>query len=88
MSVSDVDINEGDVGDKIVEFTVTRSDNTSDVSVDVATADGSAVAGTDYAALGPTTLNFTAGGEFSRNVSVSVFSDLTTELDEQFTVEL
>lgn len=88
LSVSDVDINEGDVGDKIVEFTVTRSDNTSDVSVDVATADGSAVAGTDYAALGPTTLNFTAGGEFSRNVSVSVFSDLTTELDEQFTVEL
>ena len=56
------------------------------VSVDFATSDGSAVAGSDYATTSGT-LNF-ANGEISQNFSVNVLDDNDYEGDEIFAVSL
>src|SRR5262249_14752171 len=56
------------------------------VTVTYATADGSAVAGSDYVAAG-STLSF-APGETSKVIPVTVNGDATFESDETFTVAL
>ena len=49
VSIGDATITEGDSGTKFLTFTVTRSDNAGDFTVDYLTADGSAKDGSDYA---------------------------------------
>src|SRR5262249_49139190 len=56
------------------------------VSVDYATADGTAVAGSDYTAAGGT-LTF-AAGETSKTVTVNVTGDTAIEWDEALTLTL
>ena len=71
------------------QFTITVQLNRSaeqPVSVDYATADGTAVAGSDYAA-GAGTLTF-APGETSKSFTISIFDDTENEIDETFTVSL
>src|SRR5439155_1193797 len=78
---------EGDSGTSSFDFTVSLT-NPSDqtVSVDYATNDGTAAAGSDYAsATGAVTF---APGETSKTVSVAVNGDVTNESDETFTVDL
>src|SRR5205823_1028339 len=69
-------------------FTVSLS-NPSDetITVDYATADGSATAGSDYNAITTTTLTFNPG-ETSKLVTVVVKGDTTYESDETFFVNL
>src|SRR5262249_44820109 len=57
------------------------------VTVDVATADGSAVQPGNYTAVGPATLTFNAG-DTTRTVTVLVNGDTDIEPDETFVVNL
>jgi predicted extracellular nuclease len=90
VSISDASITEGDGGTKLLTFTVTRSDNTGDFTVDYTTADGSAMAGSDYVAVtgAPNTLHFTAGGALSQQISITINGDLAVEPNETFSVNL
>ena len=82
--VTDVTLTEGDTAKKEFIFTVnlTAAHGTSNVSVNFATANVSAVAGSDYDAnsgtltFGPT--------ETSKNISVKVNGDFTAESNETF----
>ena len=76
---------EGDDDD--IDFTVTLDEAASGtVTVDYATADGSADAGDDYTEKSGT-LNFSAG-ETSKTISVAIEDDIENESDETFTVTL
>lgn len=85
--IDDVSVLEGDSGTTEATFTVTLSEASSQtVTVDYATADDTAIAGTDYTATNGT-LTF-AAGETSKTITVSVQGDTTTESDESFFVNL
>ena len=87
ISVNDPSVTEGDSGTTTLSFTVTLSAASGKtVTVDYATADGAATAGTDYtAATG--TLTFSAG-ETSKPVSVTVSGDTVTESSETILLNL
>ena len=69
-------------------FTVTLSGSSAQtVTVNDATADGTATAGSDYVALASTPITFPPG-ETSQTVSVAVNGDTTPETDETFSVNL
>ena len=79
---------EGNSGTKAFTFTVTLSTASSQtITVNYATASGSATAGSDYAAIPTTTLTF-APGETSKPVAVTVTGDTLQELDEDFFINL
>ena len=87
VSINDVAGNEGRNGTTNFTFTVRLSAaSAAAVSVNFATANGSAIAGSDYNAASGT-LVFNAG-ETVRTVSVGVRGDRTREGDETFTVSL
>lgn len=86
-AINDVTLTEGDAGTTDMTFTVTRSGGTTGaVSVDFATADGTAVAGSDYDATSGT-LSF-ADGETSKTFTVTLLGDVAVEGDETFAVTL
>jgi len=87
ISIGDVSILEGDSGTQVLQFTVTRDNNTGDFSLDYATSDGTATAGSDYAATSGS-LNFVAGGALTQVISVTINGDTTVEASETFTVTL
>jgi uncharacterized repeat protein (TIGR01451 family) len=87
-SIGDVTALEGNSGDTLFMFTVTRTTNSTAASVAYATSDGTAVAGLDYTAVPSTTINFTAGGALTQTAVVTVTGDLMLEPDETFTVTL
>lgn len=87
-TIDDVTQLEGDSGVTAFILTVTRSNNVMAASVDVATADATAIAGVDYTPLPTTTVNFTAGGDMAQTVAVEVHGDAVVELDEGFLVSL
>ena len=87
LAIDDVTITEGDAGAATATFTVTLSGISPDtVTVDYATADGTAVAPGDYSAAGGT-LTFLPG-ETTQTVTVDVNGDALDEEDETYTVEL
>ena len=87
LSVVDASVAEGDTGSATVRFTVRLNPAASvPVTVDWATADGTATAGTDYTP-GSGSLRFDIG-EDSKTVSVTVTGDNVDEPDETFTVTL
>lgn len=85
-SIDNVTQSEGDAGTTTFTFTVTRSSATGAASVDFATKDGSATAGSDYVAQAGS-LNF-ADGEASKTIAITVNGDTAIEVNETFTVEL
>jgi endoglucanase len=86
-SINDVTITEGDSGTKNATFTVSLSAaSTEEVSVEYATADGSAEAGSDYTAQSGT-LTFTPG-QTTQTLTVPVLGDTLTEGSETFDVNL
>uniref|UniRef100_UPI001BFC8773 MBG domain-containing protein n=1 Tax=Echinicola shivajiensis TaxID=1035916 RepID=UPI001BFC8773 len=88
VSVDDPSVTEGNSGTTTLTFTVSL-DNPAPVggaTVDYATSDGSAIAGSDYTAISGT-LNF-AEGETSKTVNISVIGDETVEMDETLTLTL
>ncbi|HID22003.1 MAG TPA: hypothetical protein EYP14_06335, partial [Planctomycetaceae bacterium] len=88
VSIDDVTIDpEGDSGTTDALLTVTLSEAVSfDVSVDYATADGTATAGTDYT-LTAGTVSFPAG-QTTATISVPVIGETDIEPDEYFFVNL
>jgi outer membrane biosynthesis protein TonB len=87
LTVNDVTVTEGDSGTKTALFTVLLSASSADpVSVDFATADGSAKAPDDYAATSGT-LTF-APGELSKQVTVAIAGDTLDEPHETYTLNL
>ncbi len=87
VSISDVSHVEGDAGSQTYTFTVTRTDTSGAFTVDFATANGSATAGSDYDATSGT-LTFTEGGDASQTLSVTVQGDTDVEPTETFAVNL
>jgi hypothetical protein len=88
LSISDVTANEGNSGTTAFTFTVTLSPaSTQTVTVDYATADGTATAPGDYTAIATTQLTF-APGDTSKPVTVQVNGDTAVEGNETFSVNL
>jgi parallel beta-helix repeat protein len=87
LSVADVSVAEGDAGPTYAFFTVSLSAPSGrPVSVAYATSDGTAAAGSDYAAASGT-LSFPEGVA-TRTVALPVTADLAAEADETFTLSL
>ncbi|MCR9256921.1 MAG: hypothetical protein NXI16_12605, partial [Alphaproteobacteria bacterium] len=87
LTVADASVAEGDSGTANLGFTLTLSAAaSSDVTVSYATADGTAVAGSDYtAASGTATI---AAGQTTATVTVPVTGDTSVESDETLTLTL
>ena len=87
VSIGDVIVTEGNAGTQVATFVVTRTGGAAAFSVNYASANGSATAGSDYGAVSGT-LSFAAGVD-SQNVTVTVFGGYTTvEANETFFVNL
>jgi len=87
LSIDDVTVAEGNAGTTPFTFTITLSTAGAQiVTVNYATADDTALAGSDYAAASGT-LTF-APGETTKTLSVLVNGDTTVEPTEQFFVTL
>ena len=84
--INDVAITEGDFGTKVMTFTVTRTGGTGAFAVNYASANDTAVAGSDYVAAAGT-LAF-ASGEMSRTITITINGDETIEPSESFLVNL
>ena len=87
ISINDVSITEGDSGTKTMTFTVTLSPASNQtVSVNYATANGTATAPSDYLATSGT-LTFNPG-DLTKAINVTINGDQLFEPDETFTVNL
>lgn len=93
LSINDVRVVEGNSGTTTATFTVTLTGTTSAVTVQYATADGTATAGSDYVATNGT-LSFMPlapeGGPvtITRTISVTIIGDTVKEPNETFFVNL
>ena len=80
-------ITEGNTGSKNLTFTVTLSASSAQtVTVNYATSNGTATAGSDYTATS-NTLTFTSG-QTSKQINVPILGDYAIEGDETFTMML
>ncbi len=87
ITIADVTISEGNSGAKNATFTVDLSAvSSSNVTVQYATRNGTATAGTDYSAKSGT-ITF-APGQTRKTIDVSITGDSTFEADEDFFVDL
>jgi hypothetical protein len=87
LTIDDATVTEGDSGTVEAVFAVHRSDNLAGtVTVNYSTANGDALAGSDYVAASGT-LTF-GPGETTKTIKVLVKGDLTDEYDQRFTVNL
>ncbi|HEY0727870.1 MAG TPA: PQQ-dependent sugar dehydrogenase, partial [Pyrinomonadaceae bacterium] len=87
LAINDLNITEGASGTSVANFTVSLSASSSQtVTVNYATANNSAVAGSDYVATSGT-VTFTPG-QVSRTISVTINGDTTFEPNETFFVNL
>jgi len=88
LSIADVSIVEGNSSTRLATFTVNLSAaQTVPVFFDVATANGTATAGSDYVAKSLTGQRITIGST-SKTFTVTINSDTTSEADEAFSVNL
>jgi Calx-beta domain/Domain of unknown function (DUF4114) len=88
VSIDSVGFTEGNTGKKDAIFNVTLNKPSEvEVTVDVASADGTADPKSDYTALDKTTVYF-APGETTKQIIVSITGDRITEPDETFKVNL
>jgi len=87
LSISSRQAKEGNTGTALRQFMVTLSAaSMQSVSVQYATADGTAKAGSDYTSASGS-LTF-APGELTKTISVAVIGDTTVESNEKFVVKL
>lgn len=85
-TILDRSISEGNSGTKTLAFSVRLSAIApAPVTFDVATADGSAIAGEDYTAISLTGLSIPAGSQL-RSFTVRITGDTSVESDETFDV--
>lgn len=88
LSIADVEVDEGDAGTSEAVFKVTLSQALkSDVTFDLATADGTATAGSDYLATSVEGARIPAGAT-SYAFAVAIDGDASAEPDETFEVNL
>ncbi len=87
LSINSVGLTEGDSGSTNLVFEVTRTTTATAFSVNYATADGSANAGSDYTTT-TGTLSFTAGGAATQTINVPVTGENRVEVSESFTLTL
>src|SRR5207244_5009620 len=88
LSINNPTIVEGNNGNVQVTFTVTLSAVSGRaVTVDYATADGTATAPADYTAIPTTTLTFNPG-ETTKSFTIQINPDHLDELNDTFTVNL
>ena len=90
LSITDATIAEGDSGTRLLNFSVRLAQASSlpvNFSVGTKPGLGSATAGTDYVAVGPTG-RVLAPGQTSATFSVTINSDVTVEADETLVAEL
>jgi hypothetical protein len=88
LSINDATVTEGATGTKTMTFTVGLSQAAAvPVTFNVATADGSALAGTDYVASNLAGLTI-AAGQLTRTVNVAIRGDATVEPNEALMVHL
>lgn len=88
ISINDVTVTEGDSGQANAVFTVSLSAaSPQTITVNYATANGTAAAGSDYAAIASTALTFNPG-DTTKQISVVVNGDTADEADETFLVNL
>lgn len=85
-SISNASLAEGNTSYSTMNFTVTLSE-AANASVQYATADRTATAGSDYNATNGT-LTFTVDGNTTKTISVPIKSDTVVENNETFTVNL
>ncbi|MBF0491760.1 MAG: hypothetical protein HQM15_03170 [Deltaproteobacteria bacterium] len=87
LSIDNPSVLEGNSGTTPLLFTVTLSAASGvSTTVDYATADGTATAGSDYTATSGTLL--IPAGQISQTIQVSIRGDTTDEPDESFTLNL
>jgi len=88
LSVADALVDEGDSGTRPIFFTFQLSQpaGAGGVTVQYATADGTAAAGSDYAAAAASVT--IAAGDSSATISVDVFGDTAIEADERFVLQV
>lgn len=87
ISINDISVAEGNSGTTNADFTITLSAASGQaITVSYATADGTALAGSDYTASTGTATLFP--GETSKTLSIAVNGDLTFEPDKTFIVNL
>jgi serralysin len=87
LRINDITITEGNSGTKNAVFTVTRTGTpTGTITLNYATANGTAIAGSDYVAKSGS-LSF-ATNETSKTISVVINGDTTVEPNETFRVNL
>ena len=88
VSAGNVTITEGDSGDQLLTFTVTRTNDDGAFTLDYGTQNGTATAGSDYDATSGT-LSFGQGdGVLSKTISVVIHGDTTVEPTEAFNLLL
>ncbi len=89
LSINDVSLAEGNAGTTNFSFTVTLSQAapSGGVTFDIATADGTATAGSDYVAQSLTGQTISAGNT-TYSFTVTVNGDTITEFDENFSVNI
>jgi hypothetical protein len=88
LSIGDVSISEGNSGTKLATFTVTMSQSSvSAVTYNIATANGTATAGSDYVAKSLIGESI-AAGLTSKTFTVTINGDNAIEGNETFTVNL
>jgi VCBS repeat-containing protein len=88
LSINDVTVTEGDSGTANATFTVTLSSNpTVPVTVQFATANDTATAGSDYQTAGGT-ITFNPGESLTQTINVAIIGDADVEQTEQFFVNL
>lgn len=86
ITINDVAQAEGNSGTTTFVFTVTIS-ATANATVNFATADGTATAGSDYVANSGT-VTFTSGGPLTQTITVQVIGDTAVEPNRTFFVNL
>ena len=80
-------LTEGDAGTTNLTFTISYTGTKNNISVDWATANGTATAGADYVASSGTA-TFTLAGATSQTINIPIIGDLLDEANETFTVNL
>lgn len=87
ISIGDVAVTEGNAGTKLMTFTLTLSGASGQtITVGYSTANGTATAGSDYAAAANTAVF--AAGATTANVPITINGDAIFEGDETFVVDL
>ena len=87
LSIKDITVTEGNDGTNVAIFTVNLDNPSSqEITIDYATADGSAIAGEDYEAI-VGTVTF-APGETTKTIEVPLLGDSIDEFNESFSLNL